>query len=148
MADIYRDIHSSLLKYCKDFVAANYSSTGFQIFDFDAHGSVNDLPAVPLIGVAEYALTDNVSLYEGECSIIVATQQDDYNLKLLRPVISKLFDALKANSHINVIRSSDGQIIGRLVLKEGVSVSPVARTKTRPLQAINLMFGSSFLVPP
>lgn len=145
--NIQYDVRSSLLKMCKDFITQN-SLTGYEVFDFDAHAGVNDLPNNHLIGIAEYSLGEMSDTYEGECMVIICTKQDDTNLKELYPNTSKMFARLKAGRTIPVVQSDDGVVIGNLKVHSGTEAMSVARTKARPLQAINISFGLSLVLPP
>ena len=145
--DLYLDVNSSILKLCKDFITDN-ALVGFQVFDFDAHASLNDLPNNHLVGVAEYSLMENSDSYEGECMLIICTKQDDANLKILKPVVSKLFSRVKAGKEIPLVQSTNALVLGNLKLKPGSEAMPVSRTESRPLIAINISFGLALISPP
>ena len=139
-ADIQLNLRASLLKMCNDFIFDN-TLTDFENFDFDAHAGIQDLPNTHLIGISELSLTEDKELYYGECMAMICTKQDDTNLKNLYPVNSKLFDALRADKSYPLVDSSNGQTIGRIVVKLGTTSLPVAFTKSRPLQVIAFSFG-------
>jgi len=145
--NLHQDVHSSLLKMCKDFITDN-GLTGFQVFDFDAHASLNEIPEQHLVGVGEYALREDVDSYQGECMIIISTLQTDANLKVLRPAVSKMFARLKAGRDIQLVQSTNALSLGNLRIKEGTEAMPVARTESRPLVGINISFGLALLSPP
>ena len=146
--NLYMDVSSSLLKFCKDYIDQNSLDDDFDVFDFDAHASLNDIPTSNLIGIAEYSLTEFNDQYEGEAMLIISSNQDDANLVVMRPHVTKLFNLLKTGMEIPIIRSVDGYMLGNLKLKAGSSVMPVARTQSRPLQAISFSFGLALISQP
>jgi hypothetical protein len=145
--NIQFDINSSLLKMCTDFTTDN-SLTDYETIDFDAHASINDLPNNDLIGIAEYSLMELEDMFEGSCTVMICTTQDDSYLEKLKPTVSKLFNRLRSGREIEVVNSSNGTVIGRLKIMVGTEATPVARTKSRPLQGINISFGLSLITVP
>ena len=145
--NLHYDVNSSLLMMCKDFITDN-SLTDFDVFDFDAHASLNDLPNNHLAGVAEFSMMENGDSYDGHCTILVCTKQDDANLKILKPTVSKMFARLKTGREIQLVQSTDALVLGNLKIKSGTEALPVARTETRPLIAITVNFGLTLLSPP
>jgi len=144
----YFDIQQSLLKYCNDFISKN-NLTDFQVFDFDSHGSINNLPDFHLLGIGEFEIENDSNKYYTTCSITVCTKADDATLIKLRPVIDQLFTELKPGcTDIKVVNGNTGKLVGNMVVMDNVAVLPVARTETRPLQMIAIRLASSFLVPP
>ena len=145
--DVQFDVGKSLIKMCNDFIVSN-SLTDFQVFDFDAHASLNELPETNLIGIAEYSLTELGGYYSGSCMVIVSTKQSDSDLTVLRPVVSKMFNRVKSDSVITVVEGDTGSVLGNLKVMAGTEAMAVARTKSRPLQAMNISFGLSLSEVP
>lgn len=144
----YFDIQQSLLRYCKEFISKN-NLQDFEVFDFDSHGSINHLPDSHLLGIGEFEIENDSNKYYTTCSITVCTKADDSALTILRPVIDKLFTELTPGSvEVKVVNGSTGKLAGNMVVMDNVTVLPVARTETRPLQMIAIRLASSFLVPP
>jgi hypothetical protein len=143
----YFDIQQSLLKYCNEFIKKN--NLDFEVFDFDSHGSINSLPDSNLLGIGEFEIENDSNRYYTTCSFVICTKADDAALVKLRPVVDKLFSQLTPGSiDIKVVTGTTGKLIGNMVVMDNVTVLPVARTETRPLQMIAVRLASSFLVPP
>lgn len=145
---VYFNVQQSLLAYCKDFLTRN-SISDFDVFDFDVHGVLNDLPNKDLIGIAEFGIENSQETYISTCMIVVSTKADDKDLTRLRNVIDKLFEELKPGyKGISVKNASTGNVLGNMTVMDDVGALAVARTATRPVQMIAIQLGSSFLVPP
>lgn len=148
--NIFMDVRASLLKYCKD-VRARYPNAlpNFDVFDFDSHASVNDMPENDVIGISEYSIANADNHYYVTCMIVICTKADDAQLGRLNPAMSALFSELKPGfSGITVVNAQSGNEIGVLKVMENVTALPVARADNRPIQMIAVEMGSSFLVPP
>jgi len=147
---IYTDVKKSILKFCKDYIENNGLASKFDVFDFDAHATINELPNKDLIGIGEFSIENNSEMYTVTCYIAVCTKADDKNLARLTPVIDGLFDLLRpGHKAMDVVRQSGNtvQTLGQLVLMESVSVLPVARTETRPIQMLAIQLGSGLIDP-
>lgn len=147
MSDVFNDIHSSLLRFCNDFISSKLLQE-FEVFDFDAHATIERLPSKHLLGVAEYGLVNEDKTYTVTCMILVSTLSTDGGNKILKKVVGQLYDALRPGTNIPAVRSSDGQLTGHLVVKSPVEALPVMITEGRPVQGIAVSMGSSFLIPP
>jgi hypothetical protein len=148
MADVYNDVHRSLLAYCNRLLTRE-GITGFQVFDFDAHAVEEKLPDSNLIGITNYSITNGTDQYDVICMIAVATLTTDNDLEIVRSTIGKLFNDLRPghpNGKLEVIDSAGG-IIGQLVVKDDVMATPVAKTDTRPFAGINVNFGLGYQSP-
>ena len=135
----------TIIKRIKTIIE-NYGS--FSIGEVDNADGVLINEMGHLIGIAEYSLTEFNDQYEGEAMLIISSNQDDANLVVMRPHVTKLFNLLKTGMEIPIIRSVDGYMLGNLKLKAGSSVMPVARTQSRPLQAISFSFGLALISQP
>lgn len=141
---IYSDCRASLLKYCKDFLTKN-SLTGYQVFDFDTHASLHDLPDEKLIGISELSLENSDNTYVAYCMIGVATKANDTYLKELLDVMDKMYDELRPDHILQIVDKSDGVTPkGNLKVMDNVSLMPVARTNSRPVQFIAVPFALMF----
>lgn len=147
MSDVFNDIQSSILRFCNDFITSRLLPE-FQVFDFDAHATVERLPPKNLIGIAEFGLVNEDKTYIATMMILVSTLATDGSNVILKKTLGQLFDALRPGTNISAVRATDGQLTGHLVVKAPVEVLPVMITEGRPVQAIALSVGSSFLIPP
>ena len=147
---VYTNIQASLLRYCTDFLQNHNLNDKFEVFDFDSHSSINDMPSdKDVIGIGEFSLQEDEKNYYATLYFSVSTTSDDANLKRLRPVVDQLFSQLKVGEALcPIINSESSKIVGNLVVMNGTEVLPVARTTTRPLVMIGVMLGSTLLVPP
>ena len=150
MSGPYLDINRSLAAYCKNFLTRN-GITGFQVFDFDAHATINELPADKhLIGISDYSIENQKDMYMVTCVIAVCTLSTDKNLDVLRGCIDKLYTELKpgASGETMTVVDSSGLKRGYLTVGGDVMALPIGRTETRPFQGIAISFGAGYLELP
>lgn len=144
----YTDIHASLLNFCTKTREGNEDLTDWLTYDFDAHATTSDIPEQDLVGIAEYSLIDEDKTYGATCMLIICTKADDAGLKRLRGAVNIFKDLLRPTAMITTVKDSDGSIVGNLILKPPVHIMPIANTSGRPLVALALQLGSSYLTPP
>lgn len=133
MAD-YRNFHSSILKFCKDFGQTN----GLSIIDFEAHANINELPDAHLLGPGEFEITNDDGLYYITTTLGVSTFNDT-NLGKLRSVIDRLFAEIKPGRTLDWYYADDASKGGKMTITSPVSVMPVVRqAQNRPLQFIGI----------
>jgi hypothetical protein len=145
MSNAYEDVNRSILAYLNGFLSRN-SIQDFQVFDFDSHASLQQLPEKDLIGMGDYSIENKKDQYMVTCTIIVCTQADDAYLERLRPVVGKLFNELTpgaTGARFPVVDPS-GVTRGFLTVADDTMVLPVGNTKTRPLQAIAVSFAVGY----
>lgn len=150
MSGPYADINRSLAAYCNKFLTRN-SLTGFEVFDFDAHTTINELPGDKhLIGISDYSIENQKDMYLITCVIAVCTLSTDKNITVLRDCIDKLFTELKpgATGENLAIVDSNGIKRGYLTVGGDVLALPIGRTETRPFQGIAITFGAGYLELP
>lgn len=145
MSNPYIDHKTSLLSYCKNFLSRN-TITGFDVFDFDAHAATNELPDKDLIGISDYGIVNNKDMYIVHCAIVVCTKSDDSNLTRLTNVINKLFNELRPGETGDrfALITSSGTPKGFMTVMDPVEALPVGQTRTRPIQAMAVSFGSGY----
>lgn len=147
MIDVYNTIHQSLLAYCKNFKEIHCKD--FQVFDFDAHATLNTLPPNNLIGIGEFELENNTEMYMCTVTFVISTLTTDDNLTLSRRMVGELFKVLTPGNHkLPIIDPNSGKPLGNMVVMDGVNALPVSRTETRPLQMIAVQLGCVFQTPP
>ena len=150
MSGPYLDINRSLAAYCKNFLIRN-NITGFDVFDFDAHATINELPADKhLIGISDYSIENQKDTYVITCVIAVCTLSSDKNITVLRDTVDKLYNELKpgASGENFKIVDSTGLKRGYLTVAGDVMALPIGRTETRPFQGIAISFGAGYLDLP
>lgn len=146
---VYENVFASLLKYCGDFIEKK-NIDNCENFDFDSHGSINQLPDSDLIGIAEYSLVEAQGLYYATCAIVVCTRSDDSQLKRMRKIVDAFSGELKVGFEgIKLVSSEDAKLIGHgKVMDEIEFMPPAKQADSRPVLLINLEVGCTFLVPP
>lgn len=147
-ADIYQNTRASIFAFCKKTIEDLNMTNDFQMFDFDAHATIEELPPKHLIGVAEFAMQNDDRLYSATCLIAVCTLSTDKDIEILRTVISRLFTSLVPGKTVSRISSTTGSQVGQLTVKGNVETMPVTGTKGRPLMAVAVEFGTNFVAPP
>lgn len=143
---IYMNTKASLLKYCKDFCTRN--GFDFDVFDFDAHATINELPDNDLIGIGEFSMENNSQMYIVTCMIGVCTKADDQNLTRLSPAIDKLFNELqpdRVDNILEIVTADVGEKTGQFKIINPIAVLPVARNaKARPFQTVAVSLAATF----
>ena len=142
----YLDCYTSLLAYCKQFIAQN-NINGFQVFDFEAHAATQELPASGLIGITDYSIQNSTDMYDITVMFMICTLSTDSNLKILRDLVSRFFAELTPGSQFPLM-DKDGETRGYFTIKDDVMVTSVGSTKTRPIQGIAVSLGAGYLQPP
>ena len=142
--DVYGDVHRSILNYCSSFLDRNVIQN-FQIFDFDAHATIQELPNSDLLGVSDYAIENQQDIYVVTCMFVVCTKSDDAYLKRLRPVVAKLFSELRpSEENLFKLIDENGLKQGTIKIMSDVAALPIGNTKNRPVQAIAVSFSVGY----
>ena len=146
---VYIDMHRSLLSYCDKFLGRN-GITGFQVFDWDSHNTIEVLPDSHLIGISDYAITNEGKKYRIECMLAICTMTDDKDLKILRSVMAKLFNELQPGTTGELLPVLDvnGVKRGYLTVGEQVGATSIGSTDTRPLIGLMVSFGAGYIDLP
>ena len=142
----YTDCYTSLLVYCKNFLARN-SITGFDVFDFEVHAAKQELPDAHLIGITDYSIQNNTDMYDITVMLMVCTKADDADLKVLRATVNKLFGELVPGMQFPLLDAT-GTERGKFTVRDEVMVTSVGATKTRPVQGIAISLGAGYLQLP
>lgn len=144
----YQDIHTSILAYCKGFLT-RHSLTGFEVFDFDAHAMIKEMPNKHLIGISDYSIENQTDMYVVTCVLAVCTYNDT-NLKILYDTMGKMFAELRpgATGERFAVVDANGIKRGYMTVMDNVMAMPVGRTDTRPFQGIAISFGVGYLELP
>lgn len=150
MTGPYFDIHTSILAYCKGFLQRTAFAADFQVFDFDAHAVIQELPNKHLIGISDYSIENQKDMYMVTCVIAVCTMSTDNDLDVLYQVMDGLFSELKPGATGERFPVLDGNGVkrGYLTVTGDVMAMPVGRTDTRPFQGIAISFGAGYLDLP
>lgn len=131
MAD-YRNFHSSILKFCKDFGSANSLS----LIDYEAHANIHELPESDLVGPGDFEVINDEGLFYITTLIGVSTFNDT-NLGKLRRTIDLLFEALKPDTVIPWYYADNASLGGTMKVRGPITVMPVMRqAQNRPLQFV------------
>lgn len=134
-SNLVQNIEASLLKRCKE-VAIEASLSGFDIFNFDAHSVINDLPDKDLIGISELSITDHGGTLFVKSMIVISTKNDDNGIKRCRNAANLLFEAFMSDIQFKAVSATTGNDFGVLTIRPGTTLLPVGSTKSRPLQII------------
>lgn len=152
--DPYNDIQRSLLAYCNNFLQRNNLDTddgaNWDVFDFDVPTVNHEMPANNVIGIADYSIENTGDKYHVTCMVMVCTLSTDTKLENLRSAIGGLFAELRpgATGETLTVVDESGTKRGYFTVMDEVMVSPVATTKTRPIQGIAISLGVGYLALP
>lgn len=145
--DIYADLFSSILKFCKD-VAPMIGAGDFTVVNFDAYDADDEqMPAGNLIGPAQYAMTIDERLARVTVMIGVMTTEDP-NLFKLNAVTGKLLNYLLPGKSFWAIDSQTGNKIGELLLENGTQVFPILSDTVRPTKFIGVRLACNVTFAP
>lgn len=145
----YKDVHRSILAYLNQFLS-RHSITGFDVFDFDAHAVIQELPQTHVIGLSDYSIENQTDMYMVTCVIAACTMSDDTDLAILYDVMDKLFAELRPGQSGErfAVVDATGLKRGYMTVGDNVMAMPVGRTDTRPFQGIAVTFGVGYLDLP
>ena len=130
----YNDIWASIVKFCQTFATANAPLT---VVNLDAHADLTSLPTSDIIGPKNYMLDYNEGTQVASVMLVVSTL-DDENLFRLDGLMGKLYQQLTPGKTIPFINADTGATMGVLKIMDGTSVSPVARTNSRPVKFVGI----------
>lgn len=116
------------------------------IFNFEAHATVEEMPEVDLIGPMEIGVEEDEGRFYISCMLGVSTFNDQ-NLFRLDDLIDNLFDRLRPDSLVPLYNADTGSQYGVMKVMNGSAILPVARTKIRPIQAVAMTLGTDRLGP-
>lgn len=139
----WRDFKASLFHFCK-LVSDQLAIDGvaqLEVFNFDAHADINDLPNSDVIGVAELQLENDLETQELTCMIGVSTLNDTNLLRMDR-IVDFVYANLAPGQMLQVVSANNGSPIGWMKVKRGTAVFAVSKTKVRPLQFIAVALGT------
>ena len=146
MTNLFKNIRASLAantqSHINNMASAGVTTQAVKNFDFDAISEIKELPQEDCLGFGALTLTNDENTLGGAFMLIVSTYNDLGTLRLI-DIMDYLFDTVQPGMKIPLLRYSDGTKLGDLIVETGSTVLPVEKTKTRPLQAINVRFKSS-----
>lgn len=148
MQQLYSTFKKSLIRFANQFgqdVSAHGLVNGLEYVELDAHAQLNELPNKNLIGVSGYTLDIDEQFVSVACGFGVSIL-DDPQLFQLGQVMDALLDRLLPTRTIPVYHPTTGNKLGQLIVTNGTSVLPVARTDTRTIQFITADFESDLTV--
>jgi len=146
MTNLYKNIRASLAAFVKlsltNMVSQGVLTVAPKNFDFDATATIEELPQGDCLGFGGLTATNNENVIEGGAMLIASTYDDIGTLRMIA-IIDYLFDLVQPGMFMPLLDHTTGNTIGELTIVSGATITPVERTKTRPLQAISFQFRSS-----
>lgn len=135
---LYKVLKTSTLAYCKGFLTRNTSITNTDVFDFDSHASLQELPEKDLIGISEFSVENSGDTYYVNCIVTICTKSDDSNILRLTNIMDKMFSEIRPGATGDKFKVVDsaGTRLGNFTVKSPVEATPVMKSKTRPIQGI------------
>ena len=127
MANEYRDIHGSLLRYAADFAA----EFGLTALNLDAYANPTEWPTGDFIGVAEFEMDTEMPFRMATLALVISTR-DDTNLMRMGALINTLNDRLSPTRFIQIYDLDTGLSRGRLSVLNGTRVGKIVRTESQP----------------
>lgn len=136
--ELYENLCITMMRYANNKVAelkADLPTLGY--FDWDTVSEAQELPDHDLFGPAGMGFTDEGKFYEVVLAFGASTK-DDLNLFRLRKMMSKVVRDFRPEANFDIYRHETGQPVSWMVIKPPVTISPITRSATRPLQFIQL----------
>ena len=135
-SEIYSSVAFSLARRIEDFREEFMPNATY--INWDAHATINELPAGDLIGLAGIGLAeDEHKKYEITFGIQIATENDP-GLHRMTELISELFAVTEPETKIKVFKAVNGEAVEAswLVAALPRAVTPVQRAEIRAVQAV------------
>lgn len=137
---IDENLHASLFRFCHDIRDELADQNIFvTVIDWDAHADINKLPAADVLGIAGYSFELDDHQISIGASFGISTWQD-VSLFRHRRIRALVVERLLPTALIPVYDADSGEEKGQLVVRNGTSVMPMARTEVRPLQFVTASF--------
>lgn len=139
MSNHYRNIRSSLLRFCSDFRDA-MTAQGYSLSALNLDGFTDEAiwPEGDFIGLGEFVL-NMTEFYEGACAMAIGTHKDR-NLHRMGILMEHLVDRLLPHTRIPLLDATSGQVLGRIIVLPGVRVGAPLLTKAQPVQPLLMGF--------
>lgn len=136
MRNPYRNIQSSLLRFCSDF-AAEMGNFGYAMtkVNLDAKGSPKEWPAENFIGVSDIQYDFDESVVQVTLAFVISTVED-MNLHRMDEIINHLVERLLVGSRVLIVDALSGAPLGHLTVANGLRVGVIANTDTQPAKPV------------
>lgn len=136
---LYNSVAKSIIKFVKTEVIPDLAILGanYRLLDWDSHATMNELDEVDLLGPEAFG-----AVYEDQdlalSFAISYSTVDDVGLYRMRDTTDYLFDRLAPEKTIKVFSDTNGQDLGFIVLLDGTTAAPIAKTTSRPYQFVSV----------
>ena len=150
MNDYFNDFQASIfaLLYQK---ALNWKASGvlqgFEMFKFDAHATLEEIPKVDVLGPMELSVESDHNLQTAQCLLAISTY-DDHNIIRLDRMTGDLYAAMRPDTRIPLVDAITGNRKGSLVVMNGTSIMPILNTDTRAVRTIGVTLGADAVPTP
>lgn len=137
-SEIYGDVCVTLQKYAVDKVAALVADhPSLTYFDWDTVSEAHELPDNDLLGPAGLGFIDEGKFFTGVFSFGCSTVNDP-NLFRLRQIVSSVYADFIPDDMVPMYRHLTGEAVSWMKVTPPVSVTPITRAVTRPLQFVTV----------
>lgn len=136
---MYRNIHSSLMRFCQEFIDSLEDGDSPQFQNFDATWDDAELPNTDLCGYFALTYEVNDQFVEGSFQVGYSTREDR-NLFRLVSAMDRFITTLLPTNKITIYDADTGSKLGLMVIKNGTRIMPVSGSKNRPVQFIAVSF--------
>ena len=141
--NLFNSVNSSVFGLCADFAAAMATKfpddPGLSVYNFDAFSEQPGLPSGDLVGVHGFTLDTSGKLATFKALFGIATDNDE-NLFRLNRLTGELFQLLLPDTRHSVwdADQSTRVEIGKWVVMDGTSASPLFSAMLRPVKLISV----------
>lgn len=138
-AELYDDSIVTLQRYANLKVTELALALGsnLEYFDWDTVSEAHELPDKDLFGPAGLAFTDDGKMFHLVFSFGVSTV-NDLNLSRLRKMVSSVYADFVPDTTMPVYRHSTGVADSWMQINPPVSITPITRAISRPLQFVTV----------
>ena len=132
----YRNIQTSLLRFCSDF-ATEMTNFGYDLtkVNLDAKATPQEWPKQSFIGVSDAQYDFDERMIEVTLAFVISTV-DDENLFKMDELINRLLNKLMVGSRIRIYDAVNGAPLGHLVAANGMRVGTILNTESQSAKPI------------
>lgn len=133
----HRDFRASIISFCQgaidDMKTQSLIQPTAQYYDFDAMAELADVPKTDVLGMMNFHWHNDGSFYNVGFSLGVSTWGDK-GLIRHNDILDYFEPLLRAKCQLPLLDAKSGTREGWLVITNGTSLMPMAKTITRPVQ--------------
>lgn len=140
-------VWASIVRACNDLIDEIRADPAYmsdlQFIDWENVVNEDELPNVDLLGPTSLGVfEESPNMISVSFSIAGSTYGEKKNLFRHRKLMGKIFERVRVLNKISLLHPTTGTPMGYLTVLDGMTLSPMTRSKLRPFQFVHVQAGS------